>query len=102
MPPATQIRPTEPAVRQVLEDFDPLAVQKEAAMFYGLFLRGHAPEELRRDILIPKEIFDKWLSHPHYDGAFRENVKRVYSFRRQVLAVFEELVDRERDKARLH
>ncbi|MBI4891475.1 MAG: hypothetical protein HY821_12685 [Acidobacteria bacterium] len=70
-------------------------------MFYGLFLRGHSPEELRRDIAIPKETFEKWLAHPHYDGAFRENVKRVYHFRRKVLAVFDELVDQERLKARL-
>ena len=32
------------------EDFDPLAPQREAAMFYGLFLRGHSPDALRRDI----------------------------------------------------
>lgn len=83
------------------DDFDPLAIQREAAMFYGLFLRGHCPDELRRDIAIPKAIFDKWISHPHYDGQFRESARRVYSFRRQVLAVFDELVDRERLKARL-
>jgi len=27
-------------VAQVLEEFDPLAPQREAALFYGLFLRG--------------------------------------------------------------
>ena len=32
------------------EDFDPAAPMKEAAIFYGLFLRGHSPEALRRDI----------------------------------------------------
>ena len=93
--------PIEPPVRQVRIEFDPLDIQREAAMFYGLFLRGHCPEELRRDIEIPKSTFDKWLSHPHYDGDFRENVKRIYYFRLQVLAVFEELVDAERMKARL-
>lgn len=83
------------------EDLDPMAVQREAAMFYGLFLRGTPADQLRRDIEIPKTTFEKWLSHPHYDGAFRENVKRIYHFRRQVLAVFDELVDTERLKARL-
>lgn len=91
----------QPPVTQFQDDFDPIAVQREAAMFYGLFLRGHCPEQLRRDIEIPKSTFEKWLSHPHYDGAFRENVKRIYYFRRQVLAVFDELVDTERMKARL-
>lgn len=80
------------------DELDPLAVQREAAMFYGLFLRGHSADKLRRDIEIPKPIFEKWLRHPHYDGEFRERVKRVYHFRRQVLAVFDELVDREKLK----
>lgn len=82
------------------EEHDPLAVQREAAMFYGLFLRGHSPEKLRRDIEIPAATFRKWLTNPHYDGEFRENVKRIYLFRRQVLAVFDELVDRERMRER--
>lgn len=86
-----------PAIR---EDYDPEAVQKEAAMFYGLFLRGTPIEKLRRDIEIPKPMFDKWLSHPGYDIAFRDNVKRVYEFRRKVLAVFDELVDGERIRSR--
>ena len=34
-----------PAV--VLQDFD--LPQREAAFFYGLFLRGHSAEQLRRD-----------------------------------------------------
>lgn len=93
--------PIEAFVTQAQIEFDPLDIQREAAMFYGLFLRGHSPEQLRRDIEIPKSTFDKWLTHPHYDGDFRENVKRVYYFRKQVLAVFEELVDAERMKARL-
>ncbi len=85
----------------IYDEFDPVNVQREAAMFYGLFLRGHSADKLRRDIEIPKIIFEKWLSHPHYDGEFRERAKRVYFFRRQVLAVFDEMVDRERLKARL-
>ena len=31
------------------EELDPLAPQREAAIFYGLFLRGHPAEDLRRD-----------------------------------------------------
>jgi hypothetical protein len=91
----TQVAP------QQWEDFDPMDIRREAAMFYGLFLRGHDADELRQDIEIPKEIFDRWLNHPHYDGDFRESVKRIYYFRKKVLAVFDELVDRERIKARL-
>ena len=35
------------------DDFDPLAPQREAAFFYGLFLRGHPVEALRQDIDVP-------------------------------------------------
>ena len=41
------------------EDFDPLAPQREAALFYGLFLRGHSAEALRKDIDVPKKLLDK-------------------------------------------
>ena len=37
------------------EDVDPLAPQREAAVFYGLFLRGHAADDLRRDIDVPRK-----------------------------------------------
>jgi hypothetical protein len=34
--------------------------QREAAFFYGLFLRGHSPEALRRDIEVPPAVLAKW------------------------------------------
>ena len=43
------------------DDFDPLAPQREAAFFYGLFLRGHDIEDLRQDIDVPRSMLDKWL-----------------------------------------
>jgi len=85
----------------VCDGFDPIEVQREAAMFYGLFLRGASPEDLRRDIANPASIVRRWRSPPLYDGQFRENVRRIYRFRKQVLAVFNELVDRARMKDRL-
>jgi len=86
---------------QLRDDFDPLASQREAAMFYGLFLRGHSVEALRRDIDIPKPLLQKWLSTPRFEPGFRDNLKRVYHYRKQVLAIFEELVGSERNRARL-
>jgi len=38
----------------VLQDFD--LPQREAAFFYGLFLRGHSAEQLRRDIEVPQAV----------------------------------------------
>jgi hypothetical protein len=82
------------------DDFDPMLVQREAALFYGLFLRGHPAEVLRRDIEIPKCMIDKWMRHAGYDFNFRENARKAYEFRRQVLAVFDELIDQGRYEAR--
>ena len=46
------------------DDQDPLAPQREAAFFYGLFLRGHDIEELRQDIDVPRSMVDKWMKAP--------------------------------------
>jgi hypothetical protein len=86
---------------QLRDDFDPLASQREAAMFYGLFLRGHSVEALRRDIDIPRPLLQKWLTTPRFEPGFRDNIKRVYQYRKQVLAIFEELVGSEKNRARL-
>ncbi|HLJ14552.1 MAG TPA: hypothetical protein VKV15_08665 [Bryobacteraceae bacterium] len=83
-------------------DDDPLAPQREAALFYGLFLRGHSAEALRRDIDVPKPVLEKWLRARRYETSFQENLRRIYSFRKQVLAIFDELVDNEKNRARIH
>ena len=70
-------------------------------MFYGLFLRGHSLDALRRDIDVPKPLMDKWLRAPRYENSFRDNLRRVYTYRKQVLAIFEELVHSERHRFRL-
>jgi hypothetical protein len=84
------------------DESDPLAPQREAAMFYGLFLRGHSAEDIRRDIDVPKDTLQKWLGTRRYGDSFRDNLKRVYSYRKQVLAIFDELVMNERTRQRLH
>ena len=77
------------------DDFDPLAPQREAAFFYGLFLRGHSIESLRQDIDIPRPIIDKWAKARTYQGAFRADLDRVYEYRKKALAIFEGLVSNE-------
>jgi hypothetical protein len=83
------------------DEFDPSAPQKEAAVFYGLFLRGHSPERLRQDIDVPPRLLSKWQKSPVYESPFREDLERLYRYRKQVLAIFEELVSSERMRARL-
>lgn len=86
---------------ELRDDFDPAAPMKEAAMFYGLFLRGHSAEALRRDIDVPKVILEKWLRPRRYEPNFRQTLRRIYYFRKQVLAIFDELVTNERNRARV-
>jgi hypothetical protein len=81
------------------DDFDPLAPQREAAFFYGLFLRGHSLEALRQDIDVPRRVAEKWLKLKDFQGGFRADLDRVYQYRKQVLAIFEGLVSN--DNARM-
>lgn len=82
------------------DDFDPLAPQREAAFFYGLFLRGHSVDTLRQDIDIPRGVADKWVKHKDFQGSFRADLDRVYQYRKRVLAIFDGLISNE--QAHLH
>jgi len=84
------------------DEFDPLAPQREAAMFYGLFLRGHSAETLRRDIDVPKPLLEKWFRTRRYEQNFKNSLRRVYTYRKQVLAIFDELVHNERNHSHIH
>jgi hypothetical protein len=86
----------------LFEEIDPQAPQREAALFYGLFLRGHSPETLRRDIDVPKRLHDKLLKRHRNELAVQARLQRAYYYRKQVLAIFDELVTRERRRERVH
>ena len=83
------------------DEIDPLAPQREAAFFYGLFLRGHDVEALRQDIDVPRSMLDKWMRAHDFEASFRESLHRVYSYRKQVLAIFDGLVLNEQNQPRL-
>ena len=87
---------------QSRDEFDPLAPQREAALFYGLFLRGHSADDLRKDIDVPGPILTKWLQPQRYRGEFRDSLREMYSYRKKVLAIFDQLVLREKHRARVH
>ncbi len=74
--------------------------QREAAMFYGLFLRGHSVDALRREIDISPTTFRKWMRARDYDPNFRQDLRRMYQYRKQVLAIFESLVTSEQSVER--
>lgn len=83
------------------DDSDPLAPQREAAFFYGLFLRGHSLDALRQDIDVPRGIIDKWVHAKDFQGSFRADLDRIYQYRKRVLAIFEGLVSSEQAHFRL-
>ena len=68
------------------------APQREAAIFYGMFLRGRPVESLRQEIDVSPKQYHRWMRAREYDKSFRENLRRMYVYRKQVLAIFESLV----------
>ena len=90
------------SVARRLEEIDPLAPQREAALFYGLFLRGHSASTLRRDIDVPKKLLDKLLLRHRNELRMRANLQRAYWYRKRVLAIFDELVTRQTIQGRVH
>lgn len=77
----------------VPSDFD--FPQREAAFFYGLFLRGHSAEELRRDIEVPPAVLAKWLREAEREPQLKDIFTRIVEYRRHVLAIFDTLVGTE-------
>ena len=75
---------------EVVNDFD--FPQREAAFFYGLFLRGHSPDQLRRDIEVPPAVLAKWHREAERDPQLRDIFSRMADYRRHVLAIFDSLV----------
>ena len=69
--------------------------QREAAFFFGLFLRGHSADKLRQDIDFPPELMTKWRRHENPQAPSKEDLQRVFEFRKRVLAIFNFLVNSE-------
>ncbi len=84
------------------DEFDPLAPQREAAIFYGLFLRGHSADALRKDIDVPRPMLTKWLQPQRYESHFRDSLRQMYTYRKKVLAIFDELVLKEKHRVRVN
>ncbi len=74
---------------------------REAAFFYGLFLRGHSAEELRRDIEVPASVLARWDREAKREPSLRDVFERMVEYRRHVLAIFDSLVGFHRQPARI-
>src|ERR1700730_6517034 len=69
--------------------------QREAAFFYGLFLRGHSADKLRQDIEVPPIVLAKWHREAEREPQLRDVFSRMLEYRRHVLAIFDTLVGSE-------
>jgi len=85
---------------EVVTDFS--FPQREAAFFYGLFLRGHSAEQLRRDIEVPTAVLIKWHREAERDPQMRDIFSRMVEYRRSVLAIFDTLVGSDADNYSIH
>ena len=70
--------------------------KKASPMFYGLFLRGHSADSIRAEIDIPPRLFRKWMRAREWDENFRNDLQKMYQYRKQVLAIFDSLVTSEK------
>jgi len=75
---------------EALRDFE--FPQREAAFFYGLFLRGHSADELRRDIAVPATVLAKWDKETMGEPQLKPRLERIRRYRQHVLAIFENLI----------
>jgi hypothetical protein len=83
---ATASNPLE----DVLQEFQ--FPQREAAFFYGLFMRGHSADQLRRDIAVPAAVLAKWDKETKKEPQLRPVLQRIVEYRQHVLAIFENLI----------
>ena len=69
--------------------------QHEAAVFYGLFMRGHPLQKLRADIDVPPHVIERWERLALRDPLYQGMVRRILAHRKHVLAIFDSLVFKE-------
>ena len=71
-------------------------------MNYGGQANPTPVDSLRRDIDVPVDLLKKWAHSRQYDhDNFRENLKQLYHYRKQVLAIFDQLVLNEPHRTRV-
>lgn len=83
-------------IEETFADVNSLSPQREAAFFYGLFLRGHSLESLRQDIDVDPVLLAKWRVMQEREPLYREAIETIVPYRKRVLAIFESLITTER------
>jgi len=83
------------ALAQVQDERELPSPQKEAAFFFGLFMRGHSADQLRQDIDFPPSLMARWQRRHDPQAPTPAELQRLYDFRKRVLAIFNFLVNSE-------
>ena len=83
------------AVAQMRDQGELPCPQKEAAFFFGLFMRGHSADQLRQDIDFPPSLMARWQRRHDPQAPTPAELQRLYDFRKRVLAIFNFLVSSE-------
>jgi hypothetical protein len=91
-----------PALAEMFAELNGLSPQREAAFFYGLFLRGHSVADLRRDIDVDQTMLAKWRKIAEREPLYREAIEIIVPYRKRVLAIFESLISSERRQPQLY
>ena len=82
-------------IEQVPPELNGMSPQREAAFFYGLFLRGHSVDSLRKDIDVSPDVVSRWENMLSHDPWYREALEVIVPYRKRVLAIFESLITSE-------
>lgn len=82
-------------MEEMTAEVSTLSPHREAAFFYGLFLRGHSIESLRRDIDIDPQVVARWELLQDREPLYREAIAVMVPYRKRVLAIFESLITSE-------
>lgn len=75
--------------------------EREANFFYGLFLRGHSLDNLRRDIDVSPDVISHWETMRDHDAWYREALLFMVPFRKKVLAIFDSLITSDNHSGRV-
>ena len=87
-------------MEQVSPELNGMSPQREAAFFYGLFLRGHSLDGLRADIDVSADVVARWENMLGHDPWYQEALEVIVPYRKRVLAIFESLITSEHTQLR--
>jgi hypothetical protein len=87
--PSPDLDSDQDVMESLLTDVNGPSPEREASFFYGLFLRGHSLDDLRKDIDVSNDVVSHWEKMRNLDTWYREALDVMLPFRKRVLAIFD-------------